>query len=292
MNYLIGGASGFLGTALQNYLRDAGHCVKVLVRRKPQAPHEIEWNPAVLELPSHTLDDIDVVINLSGANIGDSLWTAKFKQELYESRIKPTRTIVRAISSSSKRKRLFFSASGVGIYGSHPSGEMDESRVEERGFFPLLAQHWEEEALKAASEDTRVVLARFGVILDPSGGALKKAEPVFKSGLVGIPGTGSQVMAWVSLEDVLRVVDFVSNTESVSGPINVVSPLRTTAADFTHALAAYHRTSVKFRIPALILETILGEMARETILANQHVIPAKLTAAGFQFKRKAVSQVF
>jgi NAD dependent epimerase/dehydratase family enzyme len=45
-----------------------------------------------------------------------------------------------------------------------------------------------------------------------------------------------------------------------------------------------------FPVPALALRVIFGEMAMQTILASQHVIPKKLLEAGFEFRYPELEQ--
>src|SRR3982751_5786633 len=98
MRILMAGASGYLGTPLAQRLRDAGHDVTRLVRRPAQKADEATWQPSQGQLDPALLADADVVINLSGANVGDKRWTARYKSVLRSSRVDTTGTIARAIS--------------------------------------------------------------------------------------------------------------------------------------------------------------------------------------------------
>jgi len=50
MKIVIAGSSGLIGTELVNSLRQDGHEVIRLVRRKPVASTEVFWNPAKGEI--------------------------------------------------------------------------------------------------------------------------------------------------------------------------------------------------------------------------------------------------
>src|SRR6185312_8047180 len=99
MRILTAGASGFLGTRLVTRLREAGHDVVRLVRREPASPDERRWNPAAGELDPSTLDGVQAVVNLSGANIGGKRWSPEYKKELLESRVTATGTLATVLAA-------------------------------------------------------------------------------------------------------------------------------------------------------------------------------------------------
>ena len=290
MNILIAGASGFIGQTLFSYLTSKGHNVKVLVRRTPYRVFEVQWNPDSFEISQDALLDIDVVINLCGRNISDWLWTPKFKQELYESRIKPTRTLALAISKISNRKLTFISTSGVGIYGAQLSTPVTEESPLSSGFFPELAINWEKEAMSAAFSNHRVAVVRLGVVLGRSGGLLKKLLPIFKLGLGAKMGSGKNWISWVAIDDVCRAFEKICVTQDLSGPINLVNPNSYLADDFYKELGIAVSRPVIFRIPEFLIRLVFGEFAEETILSSQRVEPKKLLDSGFEFGINSVRE--
>ncbi|HWH20438.1 MAG TPA: NAD-dependent epimerase/dehydratase family protein, partial [Solirubrobacterales bacterium] len=116
MKILLSGASGFLGSRLIPHLRDAGHETVQLVRREPADAGQRRWNPAAGVIDRAIVDDVDAVINLTGANVGSHRWTAAYKRLLIESRVDATTTLARAVAASEKT-RTFISSSGVDFYG-------------------------------------------------------------------------------------------------------------------------------------------------------------------------------
>ena len=96
MNIAISGASGFIGKHLTEYLTERGHRIVPLGRpmfREGTSGHLIQ-----------ALSHCDVVINLAGAPISKR-WTPEYKKELYDSRIKVTHRIIRAMDAV-KTKRF------------------------------------------------------------------------------------------------------------------------------------------------------------------------------------------
>jgi uncharacterized protein (TIGR01777 family) len=125
---------------------------------------------------------------------------------------------------------------------------------------------------------------RFGVVLDGKGGMLRRLLPVFWCGLGGKLGSGRQWMSWVSLRDAVRAVVFLLERNDLAGAFNVTAPNPATNAEFTRALgAALHRPAV-MTVPAGVLRLGLGEMANQTLLASQRVMPRRLLDAGFTFE--------
>jgi uncharacterized protein (TIGR01777 family) len=106
----------------------------------------------------------------------------------------------------------------------------------------------------------------------------------FRLGVGGRLGSGTQWMSWIAMEDVVRAIRFLVDTESASGPVNLVAPEPVRNAEFTKTLArVLHRPAI-FPVPATLLELLFGTMADNTILSSQRVIPKRLAGAGFEFR--------
>lgn len=283
MNILIAGSSGFIGQKLSAYLKERGHVVKTLVRRAAKDTSEITWNPDRFEIPDNALHGIDAVINLCGRNISDWLWTPKFKQELFESRIKPTRTLAIAISKHRENKIIFISTSGIGIYGSKRPELVTEDSTVSKSFFSALASSWESEALLAQSTTNRVAVVRLSLVLGRSGGVLKKLTPIFKLGLGAKIGAGTNLISWVAIDDACRAFEHILVSENLSGPINLVNPNHFTANAFYDELAKAFARPIFLRVPSIFVKISLGELADETILSSQKIVPKKLLDSGFAF---------
>jgi NAD dependent epimerase/dehydratase family enzyme len=108
MRVLISGASGLIGTELYSQLKAAGHEPLKLVRRKAKASDEISWNPALLEIDPEVMETIDAVVNLAGATTGRIPWTKGYKREIVDSRIKSTKSLVKAINAAKNCVRLLW----------------------------------------------------------------------------------------------------------------------------------------------------------------------------------------
>jgi uncharacterized protein len=263
----IAGASGLIGSALTAHLSGA-HTVVPIPRGLPDA---------------HVLDGADAVVNLAGAGIGDKRWTDARRRELETSRITTTERLVAAIAGMARPPAVLVNASAVGWYGDRGDEELTEASAPGTGFLASLCQRWEAAATAASGAGVRVALARSGIVLARSGGALGRQLPLFRLGVGGRLGSGRQWVSWIALEDEVRAIEFLL-TAPVDGPVNLTSPLPVTNAELTAALGRALRRPAKLPVPAFALRAALGaELADELVLASQRAVPGVLHAAGFSF---------
>jgi uncharacterized protein (TIGR01777 family) len=288
MKIIISGASGLVGSALVPDLHKDGHNVVRLVRPpRVLSPNEAIWDPTRGELDPAVLDGADVVINLNGRSIGQGRWSAAVKNELRTSRLDATNTIAAAIAACERPPSLLINASAVGYYGDRGDEVLHESSTQGEGFLADLSGDWERAALGAASDATRVVLLRLGMIV-ANGGALEKMLLPFKLGLGGPMGSGRQFWPWVAMADVLGVIRFAIGRPDLSGPVNVVSPHETRCSDFTKTLGSVLRRPAFLPMPAFAARLALGEMGDALLLASQRVRPQALEDGGYDFETPAL----
>ena len=285
MKVLVSGSSGLIGTALCDSLAADGHTVARLRRPGGAAQAaDVRWDPANGQIDAAAMEGVDAVVNLSGASIGEGRWTEARKKILRSSRVDATRLLVEALARLGQRPRVFISSSASGFYGHRGDELLTESSAPGDDFIARLARDWEAEAARAQALGIRTTFARFGVVLAPQGGALRRMMPPFRLGLGGRLGSGKQWMPWIALEDAIAALRFALVTETLSGPINFVAPGSVANAEFTRVLArVLHRPAI-FPAPAFALRLALGEMAEALLLASQHVIPEKLSRSGFTFR--------
>ncbi|HEU4363533.1 MAG TPA: TIGR01777 family oxidoreductase [Mycobacterium sp.] len=284
----IAGSSGLIGSALVSALRGAGHRVLQVVRRSPSNDGEVAWDPEFREFDTSALSGVDAVVNLCGVNIGQRRWSGAFKQSLRDSRITPTEVLATAVADAGVP--VLVNASAVGYYGNTGARTVDETSSAGAGFLARLAHDWEAATAPAEQAGTRVVLARSGLVLAPSGGLLSQLRLLFSLGLGSRFGNGRQYMSWISLDDEVRALQFAVSHPELSGPVNLTGPAPVTNAEFTAALGrAVHRPT-PLVLPGFAARAVLGELAEEGLLAGQRAIPAVLEGAGFQFHHKTIGE--
>jgi uncharacterized protein (TIGR01777 family) len=283
MKVLLTGASGFIGSQLSQKLVSIGHRILSVGR---SAGSEFNWSDASLR---EAVQQADGVIHLAGENLFSKRWSAKQKEILRTSRIDSTRKLASLVAS--RKPSCFISASAVGYYGPHESGELREASPHGHDFLANLCADWESATSPAAQAGVRTAIVRTGVVLGTGGGALSKMLLPFKLGLGGPLGNGKQWVSWVHINDVTALYVFLLENASASGPFNACAPQPVTMKDFAKALGrALHRPAV-FPVPAPMLRLALGEVA-DVLLTGQCVIPQRALDAGFQFQFRDVQAAF
>ncbi len=284
LHVVIAGASGLIGSALTHALERQGHRLTRLVRREPRPnTDEVPWNPETGELNAEALEGADAAIHLGGVNIASGRWTAKLKAAIRDSRLESTRLLSETLARLKRPPRVFVCASATGYYGNRGDEILAEDSPPGEGLLATLCRDWEAATGPARQAGIRVVNLRTGVVLTPRGGALAKMLPAFKAGLGGVLGSGKQYVSWISLHDMVRIIEFALANESITGPINAVAPNPVTNRELTRTLGRVLRRPTWFRIPALVVRIAFGEMGRALLLEGHRLRPAQLERAGFEF---------
>jgi len=284
-NILITGATGFIGTRLVESLVANRHRVTVLTRNKANADHLAHPVRIVTDFDQLQRDDnFDAIINLAGAPVAGGLWTTKRREKLIRSRLDTTSAILKLIERLDHKPEVLINGSAIGWYGLHEDSALAEDAKPSPCFSHTLCDVWEVEANKAKDLDVRVVAMRIGLVLGAEGGMMAKLLTPFEFGLGGVFGTGRQWMSWIALDDMVRAIGFVIANPHIDGPVNMTAPNPVRNERFTKFLASALRRPAFFRIPQGLLAMALGDLARETMLGGQKVVPAKLVDAGFAFQ--------
>lgn len=292
MKVILAGATGFIGTALTDALRERGDSVVALTRDAAKARSGVEaavWNGRAPGPWTKALEGADAVVNLSGENVAGARWTPERKLALIRSRVDSTRALAAALAAATRGPKVLVNASAVGYYGSLPERDCPEDAPQGADFLAALCGQWEREALAAEKSGVRVVLARLGVVLGRDGGALAKMLLPFKLGLGGPLGGGAQPFPWVHLDDVVGALLYALDTPALSGPMNVAAPAAADNAAFTAALGRALRRPAVLPAPAFVLRLVLGEMA-EMLLGGARAEPRALERAGYRFRRPALDE--
>jgi len=284
VNILVTGSSGLVGSALLVQLSSKGHSVKTLVRREPNHPSEIRWNPPQSGPTPEQLQGIDAVINLAGESIASGRWNAAKKKAIMESRMLGTKILSDAVSRMPVPPKVMISASAIGYYGDRGMEVLKEDSWPGRGFLPEVCQAWEAATTPVIQKGIRVVQLRFGVILSPKGGALAKMLPPFKMGLGGLMGSGSQYMSWIALDDVLGVISYALFGDAIFGAINTVAPQPVTNAEFTRTLGRVLSRPTLLPMPVFAARLAFGELADALLLCSARVEPAYLIRSKYRFQ--------
>ncbi|MEC6798328.1 TIGR01777 family oxidoreductase [Photobacterium sp. S4TG1] len=292
MRILVTGATGLIGKALLPHLN---HDEITVISRDPARAyqllgHHINALDLLESLPN--LDQFDVVINLAGEPIVGKRWSAQQKHVIEDSRWNITQQLVDKIQASDNPPHTFISGSAVGIYGNQHDQIIDETfniAPDKTDFSQQVCSQWEQIALEAQSDKTRVCLLRTGIVLAKQGGALAKMLLPYQFGVGGPIGDGQQYFPWIQLQDMVRGILFLINHNDAQGPYNMTAPNPVTNRIFSATLAkTLHRPHLFFT-PTWVLKCALGESS-QLLLDGQRALPSKLLAAGFNFTFPEIEQ--
>ena len=301
-HYLIGGGSGFIGSALTAALRSRGDRVTWLSRAP--GPDRITWQA----LAANGLPPCNAVVNLAGMHILNLArrWDAAYRDEVISSRVETTRILVRAINTSPTPPAVFVSTAGKCFYGTqelagttaHP--ELDEDSAPQGIDFPAeLVGLWEQAAEGIDSARIRHVRVRIGVVLGKvdrstrlgklwrigrSRGFLPIIRMPFCLGLGARMGTGTQMFPWVHIDDMTGILLHLLDRPDLSGRYNAVAPGIVTNAEFTGAFAQRLRRPVAWSIPEWLVRRVVGDERASILLRGQLVRPRRTLESGYVFR--------
>ncbi len=278
MRVLVTGGTGFIGRALVNALRDRGD--EVVVVSRGAGPGAVTW-----EAIEHEAALADAVVHLAGEPIAEERWTKAYLERVRASRVETTGRIARAIQGAARKPRVLVSGSAVGIYGMRGDDvDLDEDAPAGHDVLAEIVVAWEAAAKPARAAGARVVHPRTGVVLGKDGGALAKMAAPYRW-LVGGPlGSGRQWVSWIHLRDAVRALIFAIDTDTLSGPVNVVAPGPVRMDQLAQSIgSALHRPHT-LRAPAFALRLALGTGRASLLLTGQRVLPRRLEEAGFAFE--------
>jgi uncharacterized protein (TIGR01777 family) len=284
MNILVTGGTGFIGTALVQQLISLG-ATCFIVTRSPKKSidssiHYITWE-SIRNLSFTT--PIDAIYNLAGESI-NSRWTDKRKEKIVQSRLESTHTLISWLQRQAQAPSVFINASAIGYYGTSTSTHFSEDSISSSDdFLASTVKKWEECSSLATAFDIRIVYARFGIVLDRSGGALPKMLLPYKLFIGGPLGHGNQWMSWIHLDDAVNLLILALQDNSINGPLNIVAPNPVTMDEFSSILSKVMHKSNIFRVPSFVLKLLLGEMSL-LVLEGQKVTSKIANDKNFHFQ--------
>jgi uncharacterized protein (TIGR01777 family) len=284
MEIAVTGASGFIGTELVSRLRADGHRVRTLVRRPPDAPDEVRWDPAGGSIDAAGLAGVEAVVNLAGEGIATKRWSDEQKRRILESRTQGTTLIARTVAAMDPKPRVLLNGSGIDFYGDRGDERLTEASGRGNGFLADVVVAWEAATAPAAEAGIRTAFLRSGIVQSPKGGSLARQLPLFRFGLGGRLGKGDQWWSWISLDDEVGAIAHLLDHE-IEGPVNLTGPGPVTNAEFTSTLGAVLHRPTLLPTPSFGPRLLLGgELADTLLYESKRVLPAKLTASGYRFR--------
>lgn len=299
---IIGGGSGFIGSALAKALTRRGDTVTLISRTPGEG--RITWD----ELTARGLPPCDAVVNLAGQHILDisRRWDDAYRNEVIDSRVETTRKLVKAINDSRRPPEVFVSTAGKCFYGTRelaadqPHPALDEDSQPMGVDFPAeLVGQWEAAADGVDAERIRHVKLRIGVVLGKverkshlgrlwqigrARGFLPIIRLPFCLGLGCVIGKGTQMLPWVHIDDMVGIVLHVIDNKATRGRYNAVAPGIVDNRTFIKAFAERLRRPVLWTAPEALVRFIVGSERSSILLRGQLVVPKRTLESGYAFR--------
>jgi uncharacterized protein len=278
----ISGGTGFVGQHLVKYLLDQKADVVLISRTKqtagPSKVPVLTWSE--LEREPQLLEGTDAIVNLAGESINQR-WTDEAKERIMHSRLDAARRIGLAVDQL-RQKPVLVNASGISIYGvSETATFSEESEPRIIDFLSGVVDQWEIAAEQIPAR--RIVLLRVGIVLGNDGGAFPKMAMPFKLGVGGRIGSGRQVLSWIHVTDICRLIDYCIRQDSLEGPVNATAPQPVTNDEFGRTLARVMGRPYVFPVPAFAMKLLFGELST-LLLEGQRVLPKAALEHGFEYR--------
>lgn len=287
---VITGGTGFLGRRLVRSLTERGD--EVVIFSRGSAPADLtgnakvevaQWTPTAEGDWQKTLDGVDAVVHLAGANVMDERWSPDRKKVLEESRILSGRLLAEGMARAKKKPSVYITGSGVGYYGMRSDDVVcDESSGPGTDYLAKICEDWEAAAKPASDAGIRTAAARIGVVFGAEAEAYKKIVMPYKMFVGGPIAPGTQWFAWIHIVDWVRAMEFVIDG-SISGPFNVSAPEPVTQNGLAHDIGHALGRPAIFKVPETALRMMLGSDRAEVLITGQRAVPKKLSDAGFAF---------
>ncbi len=289
---LITGGTGLIGTALSNALVQKGYEVLILTRKLP-VQHRPQISYAQWDVDAQTIDvaaiaKADYLVHLAGANVAEGRWTEKRKKEIVSSRVASGKLLVKALTDHPNTIKAVVSSSAIGWYGPDPQvpnpKPFTETDAADAAFLGRTCQLWEESMAPVKALGKRLVYLRTGIVLSNEGGAYKEFKKPLRAGVAGILGSGSQVVSWIHMDDIVGMYLAAIENEQWSGVFNAVAPQPVSNKELVLAMAKAHGGfAIPAPVPAFALKLALGEMSIE-VLKSTTVSSRKAAENGYVFR--------
>ncbi|MBK9208068.1 MAG: TIGR01777 family protein [Anaerolineales bacterium] len=284
MNIMIAGGSGFLGAALAKSFLAEGHKVFILTRGSSviSGAQAVKWDAKTTNGWGHLVNEMDVMIHLTGRSLSSWPWTSKTKRDFKDSRIIPGLALAQAILEATQRPGIFIQASGINHYGLH-GALADEATPPGDDFLARLTVQWEDATKSIEELGVRRVVLRSAVVLGKGEGLLSLMALPVKLFAGGPLGDGKFAMPWIHIDDWVGAVCYLIANENTSGAYNLIAPVPTSSADFYRALASVLHRPYWFPTPAFLLRILLGEMS-VLVVEGRFAQPKRLIESGYKFQ--------
>jgi uncharacterized protein (TIGR01777 family) len=292
---VITGGTGFLGRRLTDYLIKNYKIIHITHSGKSYKNiTSYKWDPdnkKISEEGKNAIQNADILIHLSGANIAEKKWDSKYKNLIIKSRVNSTIFLCELLNHNhvEKRPEVAIFASAIGFYGNRGEEILTEKSPAGKGFLAETGIQWEQSSINLHPEIRKIII-RIGFVLDKEEGGFPKMILPIKFFVGAIPGSGKQYVSWIHIEDLLRIFEFFITNQNTKGIYNGTAPNPAKLEEILKLSAHYlNRPMILPNIPDFMIQLIMGEMS-EIVLTSTRVIPENLLDEGFEFRYKTIDE--
>ena len=290
---LITGGTGLVGKTLTRHLAGKGYNVIVVTRKIPSDKMDnVQY--ALWDVQKQTIDvsavqKADCIIHLAGAGVMDKRWSAAWKKEIQDSRVKSSELLVKTLKENSNKVKAVVSSSAIGWYGKGRAdiiarGGFTETDPADKNFLGETCRLWEESISSMTQLNKRLVILRTGIVLSNDGGAFAEFKKPLQFGIGAILSNGKQKVSWIHVDDLCRMYIAALENENLNGIYNAVAPAPVDNKTLTLVLAKKIRSKffIPVHVPSFVLKIVLGESSIE-VLKSTYVSCEKIKKSGFVF---------
>lgn len=294
----VTGGTGLVGTELIKHLLRHNYQVTVFTRNPQKAVAKgkfgnqvtyAAWDVKAQTIDTKALATADYIIHLAGAGVVDHKWTAAYKREIIDSRVKSSQLLLDTLKKTNHHLSAFISASATGWYGTDTPQSLQNGFIETDSaapdFLGETCRLWEESTISAEEMGIRRVVLRTGIVLSTKGGAMAEFIKPIRLGIAGVLSSGRQMVSWIHMDDLCELYLYAIENDSISGIYNAVAPNPVTNEELTMTLAKSlkGKAFIKMHVPAFALKLMMGNRSIE-ILKSATVSSQKTEATGFHFR--------
>ncbi len=275
---LITGGNGLIGNKIQEILNTLSIEYHILTR-SPKKENEYFWDIPNFKIDLNAFKGVDSIIHLAGSGVADHRWSEAYKKEIIESRTKSTQLLYNTIVENNFNIRQYTGASAIGYYGDSSNIKLHEESSCGDDFLSTTCQQWEDAHLKFSTV-CNVSIIRIGLVISKNGGAFPKLLLPTKFGIVPIMGDGQQIMSWIHINDIARII-FFATQKKWQGIFNGVAPHPVSHKEFMLKLKKKNR-AFTMSVPKSAIAALMGEQA-DMIFFSQNASSEKIIAQGYDF---------
>lgn len=280
---VLAGGTGLVGRYMAEKYYDLGYRV-IIISRGPSSVNTVSWND--INGIRKALENSEMLVNMAGKSV-NCRYHQKNKEKILQSRLETTALLGEILAQCTHPPPLWINAGTATIYRHAEDRPMTEEHGETGNDFSMsVAKEWERVFFSHTVENVRQVVLRMAIVMGREAEVVRIYRTLAKYGLGGRQGKGRQMVSWIHIEDVFRVVEWVRYHREITGVLNVCAPEPVTNAVLMKHFRRLSGRSWGIPTPEIMLKAgalLIGTEA-ELVLKSRWVLPERLIRAGFEFR--------